>query len=137
MINEPPISSSLTVSGEADPRRKVTGLAAWPKPWANFFMQAWRQLVYLLNAPVITVTSAYQAVLTDSVILINGNVTVTLPTAAQAKDKRITAKAINAGAGTRTVSGNGSNIDGAATWTTTTQYVSADFVSNGTQWYVV
>ena len=128
MISEPPISSKLP-AGEA--------LAIWTPPWASWFTAVWQQLVYLLNAPVRTVSAAYQAVLTDSVILINGDVTVTLPTAAKAQGKRITCKAINAGGGTRTVSGNGANIDGAATWTTTTQYASQDFVSSGTQWWTI
>lgn len=115
----------------------ITGdMARWTQPWASWFTQVWQQLVYLQLAPVRTVTAAHQAVLTDSVILINGNVTVTLPTAAKAQGKRITCKAINAGVGTRTVSGNGSNIDGAATWTTTVQYESVDFISNGTQWWI-
>ncbi len=128
MIGEPPLSSSLPVAAE---------MAGWTKPWNNWFTQAWQQLVYLLNAPVKTVTADYQVVLTDSVILINGNITVTLPTAAKAAGKRITCKAINAGGGTRTVNGNGSNIDGSATWTTTTQYNAADFCSDGIQWYIV
>lgn len=130
VLGEPPTKSALEVNEEKT-------LATWGTPWRNWMTQSWRQLAYLLNAPVRTETASYQAVLTDSVILMNGNITVTLPTAANAARKRITCKAINAGGGTRTVSGNGSNIDGAATWTTTTQYVSADFVSNGTQWYVI
>ena len=129
MINVPPLSSALP-TGAAD-------FARWTPPWAAWFTAVWTQLVYLLNAPVRTVTAAYSVVLTDSVILINGDITVTLPTAAKAQGKRITCKAINAGVGTRTVSGNGSNIDGAATWTTTTQYAAQDFVSNGTQWWTV
>lgn len=128
MIGDVPLGSELTVSGKS---------ASWTKPWANFFSQIWLQLNYLLNAPVVTVTTAYQATLKDSVILINGNITVTLPTAQAGINKRITCKAINAGGGTRTVSGNGSNIDGAATWTTTTQYVAQDFVSDGAQWWAV
>lgn len=112
-------------------------MAVWPRPWGNWFTQAWRQLAYLLNAPVKTITTAYTATLTDSVILINGNITLTLPTAAKAMDKIIFCKAINAGGGTRTVDGNGSNIDGAATWTTTTQYAVAAFASNGVQWWKV
>ena len=128
MINSPPLQSALIVDDK---------LARWPQPWGAWFTQAWQQLVYLLNAPVITVTAAYQAVLTDSVILINGDITVTLPTAATAAGKIITCKAINGGGGTRTVSGNGSNIDGAATWTTTTQYVAQRFASNGVQWWTV
>lgn len=98
--------------------------------------QIWAQLAYLLNAPVRTETANYQVVLTDSVILMNGNITVTLPTAAKAQGKRITCKAINAGVGTRTVSGNGSNIDGAATWTTTTRYDAVDVISDGSQWWI-
>ncbi len=128
MINEPPLSSSLPVADN---------MASFGKPWGNWFSQAWRQLVYLLNAPVRTETANYQAVLTDSVILINGDVTVTLPTAASAAGKIITCKAINGGGGTRTVSGNGANIDGAGTWTTTTQYVAQRFASNGVQWWTV
>lgn len=134
MISEPPLNSMLPVS---DANAKSVGSAIWPKPWGNWFTLAWQQLVYLLNAPVVSVTSAYQVVLTDSVILIDGNITVTLPTAAKAEGKRITCKAINGGGGTRTVSGNGSNIDGAATWTTTVQYTAQDFVSNGVQWYTI
>jgi hypothetical protein len=111
--------------------------AVWPRSWATFITEIWRQLAYQFIAPVKTVTGNYTATLTDAVILINADITVTLPTAAKAKDKRFTCKAINAGAGTRTVSGNGSNIDGAATWTTTTQYTSMDFVSDGTQYWIV
>lgn len=128
MISEPPLSSLLPVTDEQ---------AGWSKPWGNFFTQIWLQLTNLTGWQTVTVTAAYAAQLSDSVILINGDVTVTLPTAAKGQGKRITCKAINAGGGTRTVSGNGSNIDGAATWTTTTQYVSQDFVSNGTQWFTV
>ena len=127
-IGQPPLASALPAGKE---------MATWTQPWGNWFTAVWSQLVYLLNAPVKTITENSTAVLTDSVILINGNVTLTLPTAAKAKNKRITAKAINAGVGTRTVSGNGSNIDGAATWTTTVQYASVDFVSNGVQWWTI
>lgn len=128
MINEPPVSSALMVDEK---------LARWTPAWASWMTQVWQQLVYLWNAPVRTVTAAYQVVRTDSVILINGNITVTLPTAAEGADKIITCKAINAGGGTRTVSGNGANIDGAATWTTTVQYTAQRFASDGTQWWTV
>lgn len=84
-----------------------------------------------------TQTAAYQATVDDGLVLINGNITVTLPSASTCPGKRITCKAVNAGGGTRTVDGGDSDIDGAATWTTTTQYVSATFQSNGTQWWVI
>lgn len=84
-----------------------------------------------------TQTGAYQATVDDSLILINGNITITLPAAASSVGKKITCKAINAGGGTRTVSGGGTNIDSAATWTTTTQYTSATFQSDGNQWWII
>ena len=134
MINNPPLNSAIPVLDDQD---QNVGNATWNTPWGNWFTLLWTQISYWLIAPVKTVTLAYQAKLSDSVILINGNITVTLPTAQEGKGKRITCKAINAGGGTRTVSGNGSNIDGAATWTTTTQYASVDLVSDGVQWWAI
>lgn len=128
MRTEPPTGRGLTVSNE---------MALWPGIWSSWFTEVWQQLVYLTGFPVVTITAAYQIKLTDSVVLINGNVTATLPKARDGKNKRITCKAINAGGGTRTVSGNGANIDGAGTWTTTTQYATQDFVSDGDQWWTV
>ena len=128
MISEPPISSGLIVKDK---------LAFWPTVWGSFFTEAWQAINYGWLWGTKTVTANYTCGLTDSVILLNGNVTVTLPLAREAGAKRITVKVINAGAGTRTVSGNGSNIDGAATVTTTTQYTSWDFVTNGVQWFTV
>lgn len=128
MIAEPPANSEWPVAND---------VAQITPSWSSWFTQIWLNLVYMTFSPVVTITAAYQILLTDSVVLINGNVTATLPTARKGVNKRITCKAINAGGGTRTVSGNGANIDGAATWTTTTQYDSAEFVSNGTQWYKV
>ena len=128
MRSEPPIADALLVQEDA---------ALWRPSWASWFTQVWQHLVYWTLYPVRTVTANYQALNTDSVILINGNITVTLPTAREGKNKRITCKAINAGGGTRTVDGNGSNIDGASTWTTTTQYTAQAFASDGVQWWKV
>jgi hypothetical protein len=130
MIGVPPLNSNLP-TGET--------YAVWPKPWANWLTAVFSQLAYLLNSPCKTVTANYQATLADSLILINGNITVTLPLAKEAINKRITVKIINAGVGTRTVNGNGTNIDGSATWTSTTQYASADFATNetGTIWSIL
>lgn len=108
-------------------------MASWPKAWGNWFTQIWQVISYGWLWPTKTVTTAYTVQLTDSVILLNGNITVTLPLIANAGPKRITVKVINAGGGTRTVSGNGANIDGAATVTTTTQYASWDFVPDETR----
>lgn len=128
IITEPPIASNL-------PAGKF--MAMWTTPWANWFSAVWQQLAYLLSSPVKTVTAAYQITLTDSVILINGDVTVTLPTAAKGKDKRIICKAINAGVGNRTIASAGGTIDGAATKVIAVQYTAVDLVSNGTNWFIV
>lgn len=114
-------------------------VASWPRPWATWFTQIWQAISYGWLWPVRTVTGAYTVQLADAVILINGDITVTLPLIKDAGPKRITVKVINAGGGTRTVSGNGANIDGAASVTTTTQYASWDFVpdESRTFWNVV
>ena len=62
---------------------------------------------------------------------------MTLPAVSVGSEKRITVKVINAGGGTRTVDGNGANIDGSSSWTTTTQYDSIDVVTDGTNWFIV
>lgn len=84
-----------------------------------------------------TVTAAYSATPDDKLILINGNITVTLPDPTKCVGKMIVCKAVNAGGGTRTVSGGSVNIDGAGTWTTTTQYDAMRFQSDGSQWWKV
>lgn len=128
MIGQAPISAALPV---------MRNMASWPKVWASFFTEVWQALNYGWHWPVVTVTSAYTVKLTDAVILVNGNITVTLPDVTKVGDKRITVKVINAGGGTRTVDGGGVNIDGAATVSTTTQYTSWDFVNDGANYFIV
>jgi hypothetical protein len=110
--------------------------------WGSVGWQMW--FTSLLNYvsfgrfwTVRTATGNYTCTDYDSVILLNADATVTLPSVRSGEQKRITVKVINAGGGTRTVSGGTVNIDGAGTVTTTTQYDSWDFVTNGTQWYIV
>lgn len=123
MITEPPMSSSLPVVGNN---------AMWTRPFSTFFTEVWQALNYGWFHHAKTVTTAYTITKTDSLILVNGNITVTLPAIKQAGPKRITVKVINAGGGTRTVSGNGANIDGSGSVSTTTQYTSWDFVPDET-----
>lgn len=129
-INNPPIESGLPVQGE---------FAEWPKPWGNWFTQAWQMLFLGQQWPSITTTQTYQIQPSDSVVLVDGDVTVTLPDITRCGPKRITVKVINAGAGTRTVDGGAVNIDGAGSVTTTQQYMHWDFVTNPTftEWHVV
>lgn len=83
-----------------------------------------------------TVTSNYSVQDPDRLILINGDVTVTLPDARTYIGRVITCKVINSGTGTRTIASVSGTIDGSATATTTTQYLSWDFVSDGTNWHI-
>ena len=127
-LNNPPIQNALPVEAQG---------ATWTKPWANFFTQIFQGLAYGWQWKSKTVTADYTVAVGDSVILLNADATVFLPTLRDAGPKRITVKVINGGCGTRTVDGNGANIDGASSVTTTSQYMSWDFVNDSTQWYVV
>ena len=82
--------------------------------------------------PSVTVTNDYTMNLNDSLILADATsnkVDVTLDSAGQWKDKRITVKKIDASANTVKAIGT---IDGATNWITTTQYDSQEFESDGT-----
>lgn len=82
--------------------------------------------------PSVTVTTDYTMNLNDSLILANAvsnKIDVTLESAGQWKDKRITVKKIDASANTVKAIGT---IDGATDWITTTQYASQEFESDGT-----
>lgn len=83
-----------------------------------------------------TVTSSYSVQDPDRLILINGDVTVTLPDARIYIGRVITCKAINSGTGTRTVTSVSGTIDGSASVSITIQYLSLDFVSDGTNWHI-
>jgi hypothetical protein len=111
--------------------------AIWTRHWSTLVTEIWQSLVYGWFHNTVTVTAAYTVKKTDAVILLNGDITVTLPLVRDAGPKRISVKVINAGGGTRTVSGNGVNIDGAASVTSTTQYDSWDFVNDGSNWFIV
>lgn len=105
--------------------------------WQTWFTNLLNYVTFAQFWSVRTVTTNYTATKYDAVILMNADVTVTLPSVQVGQQKRITVKVINAGANTRTVSGGLANIDGAATVTTTTRYTSWDFVTDGTNWFVV
>lgn len=105
--------------------------------WQTWFTQLLNYISFGNFWPVRTVTANYTCQKFDAVILLNADATVTLPTVAIGEQKRITVKVINSGGNTRTVSGGGANIDGAATVTTTTRYTSWDFVTDGSNWFIV
>ena len=105
--------------------------------WRNWFTQLFQTLRFGQFWNVRTVTTNYTVQKYDQVVLLNADATVTLPTVGAGDLKRITVKVINAGSGTRTVDGGAANIDGAGTVTTTTQYTSWEFVTDGSNWFIV
>ena len=128
----------MPISEPSLERLPVDGKSAgWPRVWATWFTEVWRQLTYNLHFPIRTITAAYTVTLSDAVILINGDLTVTLPAPGTCLDKKFTFKVINSGTGNRVIDGDGANIDGSGTKTVTTQYTSFDLVTDGTNWFVV
>jgi len=85
-----------------------------------------------------TTTSPYNVLVTDEIVSIGAIAapfTVNLPASPTAGDTYIVKDSLgNAGAFNITISGNGSNIDGAASILITTNYTEAMFVYNGTVW---
>jgi hypothetical protein len=115
------------------PFREEMGTPAW----TQWFQQIFNIITTRQFWSVRTVTTNYTCQKYDDVILLNADATVTLPAVTTGEEKRITVKVINAGGNTRTVDGNGKNIDGASSVTTTTQYTSWDFVTDGTNWFII
>ena len=85
--------------------------------------------------PTGSVTGAYTVNLNDTIILANGTFTVTLPAADQCKGKRITVK--NTGIGAITVQAASGNIDNMASFIISITMESIDFVSDGTDFWMV
>lgn len=64
--------------------------------------------------------------------------TVTLPAAAGVTGQEVCVKKVSADGNTLTVDGDGAEtIDGAATWTTSTQWASVRLLSTGTEWVIL
>lgn len=88
---------------------------------------------------VVTKTANYVATNADDFIKVDttaGAVTITLPAVATAIKKVFYFKKIDAVANNMVISGDG-NIDGAASFTTATQYTSLSIISDGTAWWIV
>ena len=90
--------------------------------------------------PVMSVTTTYTMNLNDALILCDatgGAFTVTLKPAAECTQKLVVIKKIDNTA-TVTVDGDGSEtIDGATTYSLSSQYQAVRLMSDGTKWHVV
>jgi hypothetical protein len=143
--NAPPIKAPF-FEGEVelpqrDPRLPGARLAVLflrtTREWAQWVANVGSAIAFGTFWAARTESAAYTVQKADSVILVNANVTITLPPAFPSWRKRITIKKINGSGGAVTVDGDGFNIDGAATWSTSTQYESADIVGDGTNAFLV
>jgi len=91
--------------------------------------------------PVTRVDSAYTLSVDDSTVLVDasgGAVTVTLKSALDCEQKRITIKKIDSSGNAVTVDADGSEtIDGAATKSLAAQYNYIELVAEGGAWWIV
>jgi hypothetical protein len=113
----------------------------------TYSMPTYNETAYLIQrgsiaTPVTATTTTYTVKPSDSVMTCDptgGSYTVTLPAAAVGnKGRRYTFKRIDASGNLPTISGGGTNIDGAATYTgLSAQWKFLTVESNGSIWMIV
>lgn len=102
-----------------------------------------RDYVGQSKSPIATVTNntTLDPAIDGGTVLVDataGNVTITLPTAASADERKYNVKKVDASVNTVTVDADGAEtIDGAANYVLTVQYQSVSVQSNGTAWWVL
>ena len=95
---------------------------------------SWQTAVGALNFVTVSGTS-YTAVSGDFVLVTNSGAAVTITLPALAAGAHIGVKKANTSSFSVTVSGG--TIDNTNSWATADQWVSQDFICDGTQWYLV
>ena len=89
---------------------------------------------------VVSVTENYTAHVGDSIIIVNAdNLTITLPAADQTKEKRFTVKNGRAEptVNNTTIQAVSGLIDDASSYTASVEHEAVDFVSDGTDYWIV
>ena len=92
------------------------------------------------NVVVLAKTAAYTMRSSDDMVLVDatgGAVTIKLPPPASGTKRKYSVKKTDASANGVTLDGNGGNIDGAATVSTTTQYAGWTVLGDGTNYWIV
>lgn len=101
---------------------------------------AWTSLPYITRSSVAK-TANYTLVIKDRGVFVDasgGAVTITLPTAASAKNVQYFIKKIDSSVNAVTVDGNGSEtIDDSTTQVISSQYDSIEIYSDGTEWWII
>ena len=126
---------SITGYATADYNRQTTNLA-----YSKIEQQINRAADSFLF-PVTRITSSYTQNQNDAIILADataGSITITLLPALEWEQKRLTVKKIDSSGNSVVVDASGAEtIDGAANKSTSTQYNSYDFVSEGGQVFII
>lgn len=124
-----PTSVTLPLLGESRAFLYQASTAIWTVVWAELPQESG-------SAPTrVTARSTTYTALASDIVLCTagaGGFTVTLP--ASTINSQVIVKKVDAGAGTITISPTSGTIDGAATDTITTRYVSNTYVADGTNW---
>jgi hypothetical protein len=94
----------------------------------------WRRTAPISDQ-IVSVSSSYTVGTYDQIVVANGTLTVTLPSASATPGKVYTVK--NIGSGTVTVTPTSGTVDGAVSGTLSSQYAVARYVSDGTAWWNV
>lgn len=100
----------------------------------------WTSLPYITRSSVAK-TANYTLVIKDRGVFVDasgGAVTITLPTAASAKNVQYFIKKIDSSVNAVTVDGDGSEtIDDSTTQVISSQYDSIEIYSDGTEWWII
>jgi len=89
---------------------------------------------------IASITEDYTILGTDGTILVNATaaaVTIKMPSAAENKGRIFTVLKTDSGGNAMTVNGNGANINGSTTQSTSTQYGKFTLQSDGTNWFLI
>jgi hypothetical protein len=85
---------------------------------------------------ITTQTANYSMLVSDGIVLANGTITITLPTTATSTNRRFVVK--NIGTGTVSVATSSGTIDGVVSpLPITNQYASLEFITDGTNWFLI
>lgn len=125
----------MTIHVDAIPVQPISEHTSW-RSWFN-------QLFLIISrgwVPVRSLTASATVQVTDHIILVDataGDVTLTLPGADKMQNKVVRFVKIDASANAMTIDGDGQNISGAATQSTTTQYARFTITGYGSLYYLL
>lgn len=94
-------------------------------------------VTYYSSIPLVSKSSAYQITDQDSLILVTGTTTVTLPTAVGCSGKQYTIKNLDSSLTTTIATTSSQTIDGVTTKTLTSQYKFLTVISDNANWHII